>query len=100
LVRTFTASDACGNSTTATRTVTVRDTTPPALLGVPPDLTVECDAVPPLAAVGAADSCDPAPVVTASEQRVDGSCPGTYRLLRTFVATDRCGNTSSATQTI
>jgi hypothetical protein len=31
---------------------------------------------------------------------VDGDCPGRYTLYRTWTATDRCGNESSATQVI
>ena len=29
-----------------------------------------------------------------------GDCPNTYMLVRTFTATDACGNSSEATQTI
>jgi hypothetical protein len=100
LVRTWTATDRCGNSSSQTQTITVEDTTPPILVGVPPDETLECDSVPTPPTVTAIDNCDPAPTVSFSETRIDGHCPGYYTLYRTWTATDRCGNSSSQTQTI
>ena len=46
LVRTWTAIDTCGNQSSKTQTLTVRDTTAPVLSAAPADLTVSCDAVP------------------------------------------------------
>ncbi|MBK6628884.1 MAG: hypothetical protein IPG35_15050 [Flavobacteriales bacterium] len=43
LVRTWSASDDCGNTRSATQTVTVVDNEAPVLLGVPADLTLQCD---------------------------------------------------------
>ena len=34
------------------------------------------------------------------EVRIDGNCPHNYTLVRTWTATDRCGNNSSESQTI
>jgi hypothetical protein len=100
LVRTWTATDACGNARAGSQRVTVVDTTPPVLEGVPAPVTVECDAVPPPAVVGAVDACDAVPVVAFGELRVDGRCPGEHVLVRTWTATDWCGNARAASQVV
>ena len=100
LLRTWTATDDCGNSTTLTQTITVQDTTPPVLVGVPADVAVECDAVPAPATVTATDNCDAAPVVSLSEDILPGACAHSYTLVRTWTATDACGNATSQSQTI
>ncbi|MFQ5463097.1 MAG: HYR domain-containing protein [Phycisphaerae bacterium] len=41
--RTWTATDLCGNSTSADQVINVDDTTPPAFVSFPPDTTIECD---------------------------------------------------------
>src|SRR5262249_43861823 len=101
LKRTWTATDASGNTVSATQTITVHDTTKPVLVNVPADVTVECDKVPPAATnVTATDNCDSSPRVSFSETKVAGNCAGNYALKRTWTATDNCGNTASATQTV
>jgi hypothetical protein len=65
LIRTWTATDSCGNATTAVQRITILDETMPVLAGVPPNLTVEPGAIPPPAVVTATDDCalneDPPP---------------------------------------
>jgi len=89
VVRTWTATDRCGRQSQATQTISVVDEVPPALVGVPADRTVACDAVPAPAPVTATDACDPSPAVDFDEQRVDGDCPDRYVLVRTWTATER-----------
>jgi len=96
---TLTVSDG-EESDTDTASVTIEDATPPVLSGVPGDVTVECDSVPPPASVTATDTCDPNPTIYFSETRTDGSCLDNYTLTRTWTATDACGNSSSSVQTI
>jgi PKD repeat protein len=99
IARTWTATDGAGNSVSGLQVIEVVDTTNPVLVGVLADETVECDSVPAPADVTATDNCD-APSVVFDEVRTDGDCPSNYTLTRTWVATDACGNSSSATQVI
>ncbi|WP_197276758.1 hypothetical protein, partial [Mangrovimonas sp. ST2L15] len=46
IIREWSVTDNDGNTTTQTQTITVEDNTPPVLVGVPADVTVECDAIP------------------------------------------------------
>ncbi|MBP6185203.1 MAG: gliding motility-associated C-terminal domain-containing protein [Saprospiraceae bacterium] len=102
LIRTWTAADDCGNNTSASQTIVVEDTTPPVLVGVPADVTADCDggSVPPIPVVTASDNCDIDVVVTFSEQLVEGVCEGSFTLTRRWIATDNCGNTSVDEQVI
>ncbi|MHC4674106.1 MAG: immunoglobulin-like domain-containing protein, partial [Planctomycetota bacterium] len=92
---------AVGNSSSCDQVITVLDTTPPVLSGVPEDLTIECDlAVPDAADVTASDNCDEAVTVQFNEVTIEGDCPSNYVIERTWTATDSCSNEVSATQTI
>ena len=75
------------------------DTTAP-VLTMPLDVTVECDAVPAPAILTATDNCDGDVPVEFKERRIDGPCPDSYTLTRTWTATDDCGNSTSCSQTI
>ena len=67
LLRTFTATDECGNSTSATQTITIQDTTAPTFNeALPMDMTVECDQVPEMAMLTATDNCQDVTVLPAS----------------------------------
>ncbi|MDD2527938.1 MAG: HYR domain-containing protein, partial [Lentimicrobiaceae bacterium] len=101
LIRTWTATDNCGNTTNASQTISVQDTEAPAFTFVPADVTVECNAVPAVGIPTATDNCDSDVTITYNgETRTDGSCEDTYTLIRTWTATDNCGNTTNASQTI
>jgi hypothetical protein len=98
VTRTWQAIDECNNRTTCSQTVNVRDTTPPLLAGVPADLSLQCrgDVTPP-AIVTATDNCDGSVAVTRVSS-TNGACP--VVIVHTWTATDACGNTSQASQTI
>jgi len=104
VVREWIATDNCGNSSIATQTIEVGDNTPPLLVGVPTDLTVECDAIPAAPSAGtvsATDNCDVNVEITFDESiENSGTCPDAYTIVRTWIATDNCGNTAQQEQRI
>jgi hypothetical protein len=100
ITRTYRIRDLCGNSAQASQTFTIDDNESPVLVNVPADATVSCDAVPPATGVSATDNCTVSPTVSVNESSTAGACPNSYTLTRTWTATDACGNTATATQTL
>ena len=103
LTRTYSATDECGNTAYVTQTINVEDTTPPSITTTIPltlDLSCEDDLSP--LTISATDLCSAVGdiVYDVDDSRVDGSCPHSYVLTRTYSATDECGNTAYVTQTI
>ncbi len=97
--RKWKATDACGNSSYCTQTITVVDTTPPTI-DCPPDKTINCGDSTNPCKTGTAkgtDACDSCVDVTYTDTRV-GNCPGT--ITRLWKAKDNCGNIATCTQTI
>jgi len=101
LSRRWTAVDNCGNTRTAEQVLTVRDLTKPTFTNVPADLTVSCNAIPPVGTPNASDNCDASVTITyIGDTRINGTCPDNYTLKRQWAATDDCGNTTTVEQTI
>ena len=100
IVRTWTATDACGNTSTASQTINVQDITAPVISELPAPSTIDCPAVPVFATPTATDACASAFTLTSEDVTVQGNCAGTYSVTRTWTATDACGNISTASQTI
>ncbi len=100
ITRTWTAVDVCGNSTIHVQTITVVDETAPVFNEMVEDMTAECDAIPAIPAVTASDNCDVEVAMAYNETTEPGECEGQYTLIRTWTATDDCGNSSTLTQTI
>ncbi len=104
LVRTFTATDLCGNSVSCSQTIIVVDNAPPSIM-CPGDFTLNCDMDTSVVATGgpatATDLCDMTTIdVSYSSSTIPGSCPSNYTLIRTWSATDACDNTATCQQTI
>ena len=100
--RTWTTTDASGNSSTCSQTITVVDNTPPVII-CPPNVSIACDAPAGYMVHGmatATDVCDPNPVVTHNDVIIPGNCTGNSTIVRTWTATDDCGNSSTCSQTI
>jgi len=97
--RTWIAVDGCGNTTTMVQNITIVDTTSPVLVSSPVDVSLECnEQVPAIIDATFSDTCDDDVEVLFSESTETTACG--YILTRTWTATDDCGNTESATQTI
>ncbi|WP_449555747.1 HYR-like domain-containing protein, partial [Hanstruepera flava] len=99
IVREWSVTDDGGNTTTETQTITVIDSTAPALVGVPSDATVQCDAIPAPATVTATDNCDTTLSVNYSETS-NTVADGVGTIIREWSVTDDGGNTTTETQTI
>lgn len=104
---TFTLEDACGNSATWTATYTIVDNEPPMLIGLPAVLndTLSCtDPIPPAPTVTATDNCTASVTVNFTEssgQTANGTCSDyDYIIIRTWSATDDCGNDTTVVQRI
>ncbi|MBN2237385.1 MAG: gliding motility-associated C-terminal domain-containing protein, partial [Bacteroidales bacterium] len=98
--RTWTLIDHCSNATSKTQKITVSDTSPPVFNEpLPTDITVVCGTSIPIPNLTATDNCS-ASIVTFSEGVVAGTCANTYQLIRTWTASDACGNTRIHSQII
>lgn len=99
ITRTWTYSDACGNTATRSQIITIHDTEYPVLEAAPADLNVQCYTdVPSMAGINWTDNCAGAGTITGVEVSSGTTCPEV--LTRTWTYTDDCGNTSTETQTI
>jgi gliding motility-associated-like protein len=101
IIRTWTATDACGNSVSADQSISTSDTTAPTFdqTDLPVDVVVECAAVPEQETLTASDNCGVA-IVTVEDVRADGNCNSNYVITRTYTATDDCGLTNTHVQII
>ncbi|WP_345169207.1 HYR domain-containing protein, partial [Algibacter aquimarinus] len=100
ITRTWTATDECGNVSTADQIISTSDTTAPEFVeDLPQDLTIECNSVPAAEILTATDNCGNAEV-TVNDTRTDGNCPNNYIITRIYTATDDCGLTNTHVQTI
>ncbi len=100
ITRMWTATDACGNASTASQVVNVVDHTAPVFAAIPEPSTIECPATPSFATPSVTDACDPNPRLSFEDRTAAGSCPGQYSVTRNWTAVDACGNTSIASQVI
>ena len=92
----WTATDECGNATSVTAIITVFDQSNPIFEEVPVGGSFTCDGGIDYGTATAYDACGDA-VVTFNDNIIGSNCPQTYTIVRTWTATDDCGNTASAT---
>ncbi len=99
LVRTWTATDACDNSSSVDQVITLIDVTAPEFTFVPADLLLECGEEIPEELAEATDACSEVTVMF-EDEIIETDCSGEYSIYRTFTATDECGHSASVTQMI
>ncbi|MFZ1495951.1 MAG: HYR domain-containing protein, partial [Saprospiraceae bacterium] len=104
ITRTWTAMDACGNSRDTVQVITVTDNLPPTFT-TPNDVTINCTQINDMNITGEpsglSDNCSSQTInFTDTPQPPSGDCSQGYAIIRTWVATDICGNTYSDTQTL
>ncbi len=100
--REWLAADECGNSSTCIQVITVQDTVPP-VIDCPGDITLECTDDTSTETTGtatASDNCSMVITFDFNEEIIPGLCPQSYTIVRTWVATDECGNSSTCIQNI
>ncbi len=96
-------SDQCGNKSNTSQIITISDTKSPKIKMIPPpDITTQCDEWEAHACPVAEDACDALANIIYSFQykAMPDGCVNEYIVARTWVAGDRCGNTSSITQNV
>jgi hypothetical protein len=100
ITRTWTADDGVNPPVSCDQIITVVDTTPPDIVGVPNDETVPCENLPPPADPTVSDGCDPNPSLVLEETVTTGDCAGELMIVREWTATDACGNVSTRCQIV
>jgi hypothetical protein len=103
ITRTYGATDACGNSTTCSSTITVLGDLAPSLQDVPTNLVIECgQPLPPAPVVTATSGCDALalPVYFTSVTNAPNGLLSGYHVTNCWTAMDSCGNAVQACQLI
>ncbi len=106
LVAMYTISDGCGYSTTLSGSIVIYDLTPPHAIECVEDITIDFYQSPDPDSIGwpnYRDICDPDISVTYQDDSLgfEEPCDDFRYIIRSFFATDNCGNTdSSCVQTI
>lgn len=98
LVRTYSISDLCGNTTNVSQTIIIEDNVAPVLSGQGGSLVITEPAVPEFTAPIAIDNFDASPTVVSNDATVNSV--GSTTITRTWTATDACGNSASVSQSI
>ncbi|CAM1333089.1 gliding motility-associated C-terminal domain-containing protein [Tenacibaculum aestuariivivum] len=105
ITRTWSLSDACGNTTTKDQVITIEDTIKPVFTGIlPQDITVSCDAIPQADVLSVSDNCstssDLKVIFSENLAGVNDGCESEYTITRVWEVNDCAGNTSKHIQEI
>ena len=101
ILRTYEATDACGNTASAVQVIALIDAVAPTFSLFPDDVTADCSSIPApeSAALEYSDNCSN-PSIVMAETNAPGGCTNEYLIFRTYTLTDACGNTTAQTWTI
>ncbi len=102
IVRTWIATDACGNQTREDQEIHVRDLTPPVFTTSVSDVSIACGEPLPQVTPSGVDACDPTPVLTYDEFEAPPSsgCASDKQIYRQWTLTDACGNLATLQQIV
>ena len=103
ITRTWTFTDACGNTSTEAQTIIVDDTTPPTASNPAPISVPGANDVPapdPLIVIDELDNCTANPIVTFVSEVSDGNVCNGEIITHTYSITDDCGNETIVTHEI
>ncbi len=103
IVRTWIATDPSGNTAIKVQIIYVQDTTPPVLTMLPvANAFADCDEAQVHGCPIPIDNCDQTPSLLFSfhYEPYIGGCANSYTVVRKWIAGDKCGNTSFATQNV
>src|SRR5678809_1232321 len=100
VIRTWTATDDCGNSAQCSATIVVQDNLAP-VINCPVVISpIQCGQIPSFGNPTVLDACDATVNVTFLDVTIPGLCPQSYSVTRTWTATDDCGNSAQCSATI
>ncbi|MEO7514601.1 MAG: hypothetical protein ABIW93_02230 [Verrucomicrobiota bacterium] len=100
IARRWTATDSCGNSSSCTQTIIVRDTTAP-IINCPTNVTMEYPAITTTNVTGAATASDACGSFTITySDTITTNCGSAHTISRRWTVTDQCNNSSSCIQII
>jgi gliding motility-associated-like protein len=100
-VRTWTATDACGNSEIYTQTINVTDSSAPTLTSdLETNISVMCGEIPDVPQLEFEDACASQITVDFEESSTDDGSLNDYVITRTWTVSDECANEAIYTQTI
>jgi len=100
IFRIYQATDACGNSSRCVQIITIFDNEPPVIIGQSNTINLSCDETFTIQIPEAFDLCQGIVPVQVDSLVTDSLCPGTYKLVFSFTATDSCGNTGTRFDTV
>ncbi|MFZ6053123.1 HYR-like domain-containing protein [Halocola ammonii] len=103
ILRNYTVTDNCGNEAYFEQIITLIDTVAPVFTSFPQDLTINCDDNPPSVdgvEIAFEDNCTEVTLSYEGENIIEGDCPNSYTIERTWIITDNCGNETVGVWTI